>query len=83
MATQREQRPPPPAILPSVRHTKRFFLACGTLRKRDGYAGGALCYSTRLIFNPVSKILRPGKAIVVASKDIALKMGKPKKVAWY
>ena len=66
-----------------MRHTKRFFITCGTLRQRGGYAGGALCYSTRLIFNQVSKILRPGKAIVVASKDIALKMGKPKKVAWY
>ena len=63
--------------------SRRSSLACGTLRKRAGYVGGALCYSTRLIFNPVSKILRPGKAIVVASKDIALKMGKPKKVAWY
>ena len=51
--------------------------------KRDGYDGGALCYSTRLIFNEVAKILRPGQAIAVASKDIALKMGKPKKVAWY
>ena len=81
MATQREQRPPPPES--QFATSKRFFLACGTLRKRDGYVGGALCYSTRLIFNQVAKILRPGKAIVVASKDIALKMGKPKKVAWY
>ena len=63
--------------------SKRSSPACGALRKRDGYVGGALCYSTRLIFNPVAKIIRPGKAIVVTSKDITLKMGKPKKVAWY
>ena len=53
------------------------------LRKREGYAGGVLCYTTRLLFNSVSKILRPGKALVVLTKDVPLTKGKPKRVAWY
>ena len=42
-----------------------------------------MCYGSRLIFNSVSKILRPGKAIVIVAKDISLTKGKPKKAAWY
>ena len=53
------------------------------LRRRTGFAGGALCYGTRLIWNKVSKVLRPGKAMAIAKRDFKLRKGKPKKVAWY
>ena len=39
-------------------------------------------FSTRLQFAEVAKVLRPGKAIVVAKQSFFLSAGKPKKIAW-
>ena len=53
------------------------------LRRRADFAGGVLVESTRLLFDPVGNILRPGKAIVLVRDAFSLAKGKPKKVAWY
>ena len=54
------------------------------LRRRAGFAGGVLCYGTRLIWNKVSKICARGRlCMVIAKRDFKLRKGKPKKVAWH
>ena len=51
--------------------------------RREGFAGGVLTATTRLLFDPVGNILRPGKAVVVTNASFELNQGKPRLIAWY
>ena len=52
-------------------------------RRREGFAGGVLTPTTRMIFDPVGTFLKPGKAVVVTNASFSLNEGKPKLLAWY
>ena len=54
-----------------------------TCAKTSGFAGGVLTYSNRLQVSSVAKIVRPGKAIMVAKSTFSLTQDKPKKIAWF
>ncbi len=60
--------------------TLQLFVAL--LRHRSGWAGGYLLRTSRLQFEVVGKLLKPGKPVVVVKDPISLAKGRPCLVAW-